>query len=253
MAAIKFECNLLQGTSKVGLLKPDANGYYDLIIGALDFDNSYGAQYCSESAKLLFRAGTSLMRRLSSGYLSSEYGHPKREPGMSDDDYLARIMRIDERYECAHIKNVRIDMDCVKDKSGRRVIAFRAMVRPSGPYGPALKDKLDNPDENVAFSIRSITDDEFRRGKLIKHLREVITWDYVREPGLSVANKYQSPSLESLTLPMVVVKAALEQASKSSKSGISLESADMLRGMLASMEARNTIEASSKGLKSQSW
>ena len=253
MSALKFECNLLNGTTKAGIIKPDADGYYDLIIGALNFDNSYGAQYCAESAKLLFRAGTSLMRRLSSAYLSSEYGHPKREPGMTDDDYLARIMRIEETRECAHIKDVTIDMDCIKDASGRRVIAFRAKVRPSGPYGPALKDKLENPKENVAFSIRSITDDEYRRGKLIKHLREIITWDYVREPGISIANKYQSPSLESMTLPVAVVKAAIEKASRDSRSGVSTESVDMLRNMLVSLEARNTVTAPSKGLVSQNW
>jgi hypothetical protein len=32
---------------------------------------------------------------------------------------------------------------------------------------------------------------------LHKHLKTIVTWDYVNEPGISVAKKWHAPSLES--------------------------------------------------------
>ena len=36
-------------------------------------------------------------------------------------------------------------------------------------------------------------------GTIHKNLRTVVTWDYVNEPGLSAAMKWNSPSLESVS------------------------------------------------------
>jgi len=36
------------------------------------------------------------------------------------------------------------------------------------------------------------------RGRYEKAIKEVITWDYVNEPGIAAANKYSCPSLESI-------------------------------------------------------
>ncbi len=70
-------------------------------------------------------------------------------------------------------------------------------VRPSGPYGQVLKDALDNPHENVYFSVRSLTVDDMMRG--VKYTRDIVTWDFVNEGGIYNANKYYSPALESFS------------------------------------------------------
>lgn len=199
MNTIRFACTALMGTNKVGQLVKDENGYYTLVLGALNVLNSAGAFYTYEGAKELFESASPLMRRVARGALKGEYGHPKRVPGQSLDEFATRIMTIDERYICCHIKEVYLDFDSIKDpETGRPVIAIFGKVIPSGPLGHVLEKSLENKDENVCFSIRSFTHDtEDRRGNVTKVLKTIVTWDYVNEPGISYANKFGNPALES--------------------------------------------------------
>lgn len=193
-----FSCTSLMGTNKAGVLKPDENGYYTVVLGALDVYNSAGDFYPFESAKELFKESSSLMRRIKNGACRAEYGHPKKLPGMTDREFLSRILTIHEDKVCCHIKEVTMDYSNVKGADGKPVIAVIGKIKPSGPYGQILKEQLENKEENVCFSIRSLTKDVFDGRVNRKNLMQVICWDYVNEPGISVANKYQSPALESV-------------------------------------------------------
>ena len=194
-----YSCTALMGTNKTGVLKPDADGYYEVVLGALDFYNSAGAFYPFASAKEIFEDSSSFKRRVQTGCLKGEWGHPKFQPGMSKRDFVGRVLNIHEECVSHHIKDVWIEQEKVKDKNGGRVIAIMGKVRPAGPFGPALKEALENRHENVCFSIRSLTNDVYdHRGMVIKHIQQIITWDYVNEPGISVANKYQAPTLEGI-------------------------------------------------------
>lgn len=219
-----YGCTALLGTNKTGKLTPDEDGYYTLVLGALDVFNSAGAFYPLGPAKALFENSSSLMRRISSGNCKGECGHPKKEPGMSMRDYLARIMRIEETNVCCHFKEVWLDDQAVKDKSGRSVCAVIAKVRPSGPQGPALKDALENPNENVCFSVRSLTNDFSQGGILHKNIKTIVCWDWVTEPGISVATRWNSPALESFE-EVEFTSAHLEQVAQVDRSSsIGLES-----------------------------
>ena len=197
---VRFACTALAGTNRAGKLVADANGYYDMVVGGLNVFNSVGQYYTYEGAKELFEESSQFMRRVKRGVLAGEQGHPKWQPGMSEAAYAQRIMSIYEENVCCHHKEVYLDFDNVKDEAGRPVIAIRSKLKPAGPHGEALRQSLENPDENVCFSIRAFTDDFQDRGRgLTKRiLRTIVTWDRVTEPGLSVAEKYKSPSLESL-------------------------------------------------------
>lgn len=193
-----FACTALLGTNKAGILKPDADGYYQMVLGALNIFNSGGAYYPYDAAKGLFMESSSLMRRIANGALRGEYGHPRMQPGQSVRDFMGRVLDIYEPNVCCHIRKVTIDCSgAVKDAQGRPVVAILGEVKPSGPMGPSLKESLDNPSENVCFSIRSITNDYQVGGVLQKHLKTVVTWDYVNEPGIPVAKKWNAPALES--------------------------------------------------------
>jgi len=189
------------GTNKTGALKPDAQGYYRVVLGALNFYNSAGQYYpLNPDVEKLFEASSILMRRASTGTLRSEYGHPKFQPGMSKKDFLYRIMDIHETNVCCHIHKIEIDKESVKDKQGNPIVTIIGWVKPSGPRGDVLRAQLEDPNENVCFSIRSITDDYLEpSGRILKVIREIYTWDYVNEPGISIANKWASPSLEHMT------------------------------------------------------
>ena len=45
MANLVYQNTTLVGSTKTGMLKPDANGYYELVLGAFDYHNSSGAFY----------------------------------------------------------------------------------------------------------------------------------------------------------------------------------------------------------------
>jgi hypothetical protein len=209
MSQMSFSCTALQGVNKVGVLKPDTDGYYTVVLGALDFQNSYGAVYPEAPAKELFKQSSSFMRRVKNAQCRGEYGHPKREPGMSDQDFIRRVLTIEETRVCVHIADCWIDYTSVKGPGGTPCIAIIGKVRPTGPHGPTLEAQFANPKENVAFSIRSLTDDRWIGGRLHKFLTEIVCWDYVNEPGLSVATKYNSPALEAISQDHVVTEASL--------------------------------------------
>lgn len=227
--SVRFECTSLAGTSKVGNLKQDEDGYYELVVGALNVYNSAGQYYVFDQAKELFQQSSQLMRRVKRGVLRGEYGHPKMEPGMTDAQFANRIMSIYEHNVCCHHKEITLDFDRVRDKDGRPVIAIISKVLPSGPQGEFLKKSLDNPNENVCFSIRAFTDD-YREGALTKRvLKTIVTWDFVTEPGIAVAEKFISPALEShfgMEMSRGTIKRAVE-ASKALPAGMGMESVSL--------------------------
>ena len=63
-------------------------------------------------------------------------------------------------------------------------------------------------------------------GKLHKHMKVLVCWDYVNEPGISVANKYQAPALEGISEDIEIVPSMLDVAERHQHSaGVSMENA----------------------------
>ena len=158
MKTVRFTSTRLVGTGKKGIIKPDETGYYTFPMGGLNAFNSAGEYYTLEGAVELFRESSILMRRMDKGYLKSELGHPKKIPGMSDDQYLERIMTIEETNVVAHIKELWLDHDFgIKNPQFKNpaLVAIMGKIRPSGPHGPALEASIQNPCENVGFSIQT--------------------------------------------------------------------------------------------------
>lgn len=231
MSNVSYVCEALAGSNKVGKLQCDAAGYYEICIGGFNIENAGRAFYpMIEGVKSLFLESSELMRRVKNGQQRSEYGHPKRQPGESMQSYMARCNRIEETMICSTIKQ--LDLEEMKERdprTGRAVIAVIARLKPTGPYGDALAKQLENPDENVAFSVRSFTDDRLGPdGRMWKNVRKIVTWDYVTEPGIAIATKYGTPSLESHQ-DLIVDPDEIREAIRAIKaSPFSMESADNL-------------------------
>lgn len=182
-------------------LKKDSDGYYEISLGALNIFNSAGAYYTLDKAKELFESSSSLMRRIENGALKAELGHPKRLPGMTMREYMNRILTIDIENIGAHIKSVELRETNVKDKGSKEnMVLIVGKIKPNGPKAQYLIDLLEDPDSNVAFSIRSLTNDKIINGIVVKTLRTIVTWDIVVEPGLHVATKWKSLGIEELSL-----------------------------------------------------
>lgn len=195
---IIFNCTALRNSGKQGILKPDTNGYYRVPLGQLNVFNTSGEYYTYEGSKELFTKQSALMRRLSSGCLKGEEGHPSQLPGESSEDFARRCCSIEPKNVSHHIASVELDFNNVKDANGRPVIAIMGEVKPTGAYGDALQRSFDNPREDVCFSIRAFSSRKVIGGVVHWTLKEIITWDRVVEPGIATARKFYAPTLESL-------------------------------------------------------
>lgn len=234
MQQINFSCTALNGTGKQGKLPKDSDGYYTMPIGALNVFNSNGHFYPYEAAKELFNDSSSLMRRVSTGCLKGEMGHPKPEVGQSMDSYTNRVMAVEETKVCSHFSQIWLDFNSIKDELGRPVVAIMAKVAPSGPLGASLERSLENTKEDVCFSIRAFTEDVSVAGIKHRMLRQIVTFDHVVEPGISVARKYKSPVLESRE-NISITKDDLLKSVISSNTGIVMESTKQLTNDLLSV------------------
>ena len=225
MNNIMFSCSALAGTNKVGTLKQLDNGYYRMIVGALNMFNSAGQFYTYEEAKTVFEESGALQRRVGRGALRGEYGHP-RQGNMTDQQFARRVMDIDEKSVACHHRKIELVFDEQHDERGNPVVAIYSEVSPNGPYGSFLAKQLENPDENVCFSIRAFTRDYTLMGVKNRALKTVVTFDYVNEPGMSIATKYKNPSLEGFgSSEKLFTRGTMEQALRNAAgAGIAQES-----------------------------
>ena len=198
---IKFGAEVLVNKGKTGVLTPDADGYYELIIGGINCFNSCGEYYAmAKSVEDLIKSSSTFMRKVKSGKLYGELEHPEFTRGMDKDSYIRRIYHIDSRNVICQFKDIWLDLDFGKkhpEYKNPELIAIMAKVIPHGVHEKILRDSLNNKFINPCFSIRSITNNYYHRGTLIKEIDDIITFDYVSEGGISIANKWDSPALES--------------------------------------------------------
>ena len=202
MGSMKFTATKLSGTGKLGSLKPDADGYYTVVLGGLNTLNSGGQYYDLQGAEHLFLNSSAFMRRVQKGCLKIEVTHPKPEPGMSEDAYIARLMDIDLKNVCGHISEVWLDENFGRNHpelKNPNLVAILGKVKPSGDKAATLQLALDNAKENVCFSIRSFTRN-YQVGRTEHRVLDVVvTFDLVNEGGILAASKWDSPTLETIT------------------------------------------------------
>ncbi len=232
-----FEQTKLKANGKVGKLTPDEDGYYEMVVGALNVHNNTKAwYYTAEGARELFGPGSLLHRKIANGCMRGEVNHPRQMPGESMEAFYQRMMDIDLNNVCCHFKAIWLDETFGKkhpEFNNPEMIAIMAKVKPTGAKGQVLKDALEKDAENVCFSIRSLANEEIIRGKRIRALTELITIDYVNEGGILVASKWDSPATESITFTPVIQKSLERCASKAGAPAFSLESAQVADYLLS--------------------
>lgn len=190
--SVRIGSTMLAGTQKQGVLKPDAQGYYPVPVGAYNAYNSGGYLYDAKSGLAMFTPGSVLMRQVKKGALYGEYKHPEQLPGMSNEAYVQRVRKIDPDRWSHHIRDYELVPST--DEHGRPITLVIAWVKPFGPYGKYVEESLKNPAQNTYFSVRCITVDDFI--ERVKYTREVVTHDFVGEGGIFGACKHNAPSLE---------------------------------------------------------
>lgn len=177
---------------KLGRAKTDSDGYYPgfplAVLGVVS-DNK--TMYDTPSFIQQMTGDDSHFRMMiEDGKLFGEYGHPDLT-GMSQDDAMARLVRVDEQKVSHHIRGVR-NGDTVG--GGTLLVGD---IKPHGPYAQYLQDSLMEPHINTAFSLRGLSSQQVRAGVKHRSLKKLVTFDYVAAGGFNQAAKRYA-ALESL-------------------------------------------------------
>lgn len=201
MSELYFTQTKLTMLGKTGKATPDEDGYYEICVGALNAFNNTGSWYYTADGVIeLFGPGTIFHRRITNGALRGEVEHPAMKDGESMESFCQRLGNIDPKNTCAHFKAVWLDKDFGKKNpqyNNPDMIGIFAKVKPIPPHGHILQSALDNPNENVCFSIRALATQKLVRGKLVRTITEVLTFDLVNEGGITVASKWDTPATET--------------------------------------------------------
>lgn len=247
---ITFGCNILKNSGKRGKLKAEGN-YYEIALGAFDVCNEQGEFYAfTNELKAMFAASSSLMRRINKGYLRGEAEHPAPAPGQSLDSFLNRWRSIRMDNVATHIKSVRLSYE--KDHTGKNIVVCYGLVCGSGPHKEGTDSMLINVEENVAYSIRSMTEPRVVGGRKHKCITSIITWDLVNEPGISLANKYETPSCESFD-DIILTPEILERAEQDPFAGLVGKESDVSLTMLRTATGWQKVQVNNAMSRLQEW
>lgn len=228
MAGTPISFSIVKTCDQNKKLEKDESGYYKVTLGAINSFNSAGNFYIADGVRDLVEGPSSLFnKRLKSGYLNGELGHPEFKPGMSQVDYINRNLKIDISNISHHIKEVIfVPTDIPSGRPGAgNIIKIMGWIKPSGPKGSVLQQSIENYDQNTAFSIRCLTKDNMVNGTVIKQILSIITWDNVVEPGIKHANSWDTLAQEGFDIATFYAEDVLKEESKIAKQ-IGLESAD---------------------------
>lgn len=230
MSVLTISSPSFANNGKSGIMVPDETGYYDQSLGGLNTHNSKGEFYLADGVEALFGIHSKLYERAMARELHAELGHPTPRPGESPTAFISRAMGIDEKNTCAHIREITLDLNFGRNNPGAaepNAIAIRGKIAPNGVYGYVVKEAIENKYQQLAFSIRAITDRAVWKGKTVKKIVTPITFDYVNSPGIKYATKNNSLSLESEFGDDYLVDVDLmKEVLSDSMNYISMESAD---------------------------
>lgn len=180
------------------LIKPDADGYYRILVGKYNvFTRSGGAFTPSEPIENLVFGDTFMAEALATGKLAGEANHPDFK-GMTHAEQLTRNNLIDKARKSHHIRNVELIKTDIPSKfSGfPNEVHVYAHIKPEGVYGDALRAELDNPNTNVCFSARAMSvPNLYIRGVKIHKNIALITWDWVHDQNIAGATTHGTMGL----------------------------------------------------------
>lgn len=198
MSDVRFSCSSLPTINGHTLhaAKPDADGAYDVIVGAIGIPTRNNVIYDTTSLiKAMNDPSSRFNICLRDGNLAGEYGHPH----VKTREDLDRLMEIDEKNISHYFTKIWVGEDVtVNGKTGS---LLRAKVIPTGPYGNVLKQQLEDPHHNTSFSIRSLCVPMHNSNSQYEYrqVQVVVTFDAVFAPGFEVATKRYVPSTESFS------------------------------------------------------
>lgn len=206
---ITFGSTVLDSGTR-GILKPmEPGGHYYLVnAGGFNIENRSGIKYrFNDYLKECMRPESDLNRRVSEGQLQCELGHPPQyywewrdgrivqTPITDVFQWIHRLRTILEPNVCGSVRKIHWIMT-----GGETDPVYNKIeVRPFGVHAQILKDSLEDPDMNTAFSIRTVTKPQ-KMGDRVREVDYFTGYDKVIEQGMLHACKYRTAGLEEFML-----------------------------------------------------
>lgn len=197
-------------------LKPNKDGYYSVVLGALETTNNVGHYYVMNNDVLkLFSASSELLYKVKNRRLYPEDNHPKWPAGLDLAAYKELLLETDSDQIVGHVRSVWLDGDLSPEQKATKGVNenttfIMGEIIPFGFRKQVLQDSLVNPYQDTCFSVRAFSDDWDRGGVSYKALSHIIKWDLVPEPGIDIASKYNSKS--AIAMESRLLKVAPEVA-----------------------------------------
>jgi len=189
--SVRYNCVALAGVNNAAQLKKDKDGYYYVLLAALNVFNSEGIFYAFNESKHVFDRSNIFMRKVLAGNLYGEEDHPPWENDMSEAAFIERNEWIETKNVSHHIREVELkqtDQVC----NGLPVVEIWGWIKPDRERGQYLQAGLDNPHQNVCFSLRAIVREKRQGGSVTRRIDKLVTFDWVIEDGLQICNKYSA-------------------------------------------------------------
>lgn len=192
--SFRVESMYTKNGGRVGVIKPNAQGIYCglpmMVLGQVTQQQTY---YDPQSmVDQITNPNSRYSTVLRQGKSYGEWGHPSFI-GMPQSDQLQRLVTVDEKHTSHLFTSVYTD-----NPSADGTIVVRADIKPSGPMGPVLKESLDDPVINTAFSLRAYVDTKVNaQGVKMRTVRSLVTFDTVGASGFYGTDKAHAIGLES--------------------------------------------------------
>ncbi len=207
----------------------DEDGYYTVRLGMLNTFTRTGTFYRVANLNDLIGPESLLGARLNNGILEAEEEHPAGIDKMGEDELINRLITIDGTRVCGHLIEVNFKSTGLTEPGFENypIYVVTGKIKPSGPYGKYLEERLSNPKQNVALSIRSIVSEGHEGGILIRDIYAISTWDKVGDFGVAKSSQWDNQSVggvESLKVDgdgfnMCVGASCLPKLEKALKAG----------------------------------
>lgn len=235
-----FTNTRLRLSGKKGIIRPDSEGYYEFPIGAFNCMNSAGEVYTADNLDRLFSDSSDFYRKLTSGKLFGEWGHPSPRPGESMDAYVNRCSNIEDKDTCVFFKEIWND-----PKAGKHFTQYNGIdsssiitfgrLKPHGRLWETLQRAIDDPNVNIAFSCRNMGRDRVYNGRTYVSVERLITYDAVTEQGVASSEKHGSLKLESFR--QEITPAVIEKMRANLSRGfVRQESANAVKEIIAAAD-----------------
>jgi len=191
---LSFRVETLFSNNRVGRVRPNDQGIYcGLPMMVLGLETQQKTYYDPESVvEQITNPESRFNKVFKQQKLFGEYGHPTFY-GLNNDEVIQRLVTVDENRTSHLFTGIYTDRP---SPDGTTVV--RADIKPSGPMGSFLKESLDDPVMNTAFSLRAYVSTDMKpNGLKYRRVRQLTTFDTVGASGYANTDKANAIALES--------------------------------------------------------